>query len=109
MTDRILTPFKQIDWQRATVILSAQVSGGTAAMARSRRSKSQEVAALGAAIDDLYDYGRPPKARSGRPAPEDPTTWTVKDDWPEPGTQGLPRYGFSGRSKGLIIGRFSES
>jgi hypothetical protein len=22
-------------------------------------------------------------ARAGRPAPEDPTTWTVTDDWPE--------------------------
>ena len=33
--------------------------------------------------DDLYDYAHQPAARAGRPAPEDTTTWTVKDDWPE--------------------------
>ena len=53
-------------------------------MTRSRKSKSQDIAAPGAAsTDDLYDYARPPAARAGRPAPEDQTSWTVKDDWPE--------------------------
>ena len=38
---------------------------------------------------DLYDYACPSASRPsrkpspGRPAPEDPTTWTVTDDWPE--------------------------
>ena len=32
---------------------------------------------------DLYDYARPPTRRVGRPAPEDTTIWTVRDDWPE--------------------------
>ena len=40
--------------------------------------------APGVLPDDLYDYTRPRRARRpGRRAPEDPTTWTVKDDWPE--------------------------
>jgi hypothetical protein len=53
-------------------------------MTRSRRPKAQEPSLLGAApADDFYDYARPPAPRPGRPAPEDPTTWTVKDDWPE--------------------------
>ena len=48
------------------------------------QSKPQDIAPSGAAPnDDLYDYARPPTARPGRPAPEDPTTWTVTDDWPE--------------------------
>jgi hypothetical protein len=62
----------------------AQVPCDTATMARSRKSKPQDIAPLGAAqSDDLYDYARPPAARPGRPAPENPTTWTVKDEWPE--------------------------
>jgi hypothetical protein len=53
-------------------------------MARSRKSKSQDAAPPGAApVDDLYDYARTPSGRRRRPALEDPTTWTVKDDWPE--------------------------
>jgi hypothetical protein len=53
-------------------------------MARSRKSKLRDIAAPDVhPADDLYDYARPAAARSGRPAPEDPTTWTVKDDWPE--------------------------
>ena len=53
-------------------------------MTRSRKPKSQEATPPGTtSADDLYDYARPPAARPGRPAPEDPTTWTVKDDWPE--------------------------
>jgi hypothetical protein len=53
-------------------------------MARSRKSRSRGVVPPDAAVgDDLYDYARPPAARPGRPAPEDPTTWIVKDDWPE--------------------------
>jgi hypothetical protein len=52
-------------------------------MARARKSQRQNIAAPGAVPDDLHDYARPPARRRGRPAPEDPTTWTVKDDWPE--------------------------
>jgi len=67
-----------------SAILLAEVPCDTAAMARSRKSKSRGVAPPGAApADDLYDYARLPKPRPGRPAPEDPPSWTVKDDWPE--------------------------
>jgi hypothetical protein len=52
-------------------------------MARPRKSHRQNLAAGDALPDDLYDYARPPVARPGRPAPEDLTIWTVKDDWPE--------------------------
>jgi hypothetical protein len=52
-------------------------------MARPRKSRRQNLTAADARPDDLYDYARPPARRPGRPAPEDPTTWTVKDDWPE--------------------------
>jgi hypothetical protein len=49
-------------------------------MAYTRKSRLQG----GVLPDDLYDYTRPRRAqRPGRPAPEKPTTWTVKDDWPE--------------------------
>jgi len=51
-------------------------------MARPRKSTPEDIAAPGEAPDDLYDYARPPARRPGRPAPEDPTTWTVTDDWP---------------------------
>jgi hypothetical protein len=52
-------------------------------MTRSRKSCRQKVAADAALPDDLYDYARLPLRRPGRPAPDDPTTWTVRDDWPE--------------------------
>ena len=52
-------------------------------MARPRKSRLQCVAAPDAVPDDLYDYARPPARRPGRPAMDDSTTWTVKDDWPE--------------------------
>jgi hypothetical protein len=52
-------------------------------MARTRNSRPRDIIAPGTTSDDLYDYARPPARRSGRPAPEDPTTWTVTDDWPE--------------------------
>jgi hypothetical protein len=67
-----------------SAILLAEVPCDTAVMARSRKSKAQDAAPPGAASgDDLYDYAYPPAARPGRPPPEDPTTWTVTDDWPE--------------------------
>jgi hypothetical protein len=56
----------------------ARVPCDTAVMARPRKSRPQCVAAP----DDLYDYARPPARRPGRPGPEDPTAWAVKDDWP---------------------------
>jgi hypothetical protein len=52
-------------------------------MARRRKSKPQDLDAPGAAPDDFYDYARAPARRLGRPTLDDPTTWTVKDDWPE--------------------------
>jgi hypothetical protein len=52
-------------------------------MARTRKSGPHDIAAPGEAPDDLYDYARLPAGRAGRPAPEEPSTWTVKDDWPE--------------------------
>jgi hypothetical protein len=52
-------------------------------MARPRKSRQQNLAAADAPADDLYDYARPPARRPGRPTPDDPSTWTVKDDWPE--------------------------
>jgi hypothetical protein len=54
----------------------------TGAMARSQKSRRQR-ASFGAALDDLYDYARPPARRAGRPAKGDPTEWTVTDDWPD--------------------------
>ncbi len=52
-------------------------------MARTRKSLAKNAAAPDALADDLYDYARPSARRRGEPAREDPTTWTVKDDWPE--------------------------
>jgi hypothetical protein len=51
-------------------------------MARPRKSRPQDITVPGALPDDLYDYARPPTRRRGEPVPEDPTTWTVTDDWP---------------------------
>lgn len=51
-------------------------------MARTRKSAKNAVAP-DALADDLYDYAHPPARRLRGPAPEDPTTWTVTDDWPE--------------------------
>ncbi|HEY2231187.1 MAG TPA: hypothetical protein VGI22_26310 [Xanthobacteraceae bacterium] len=52
-------------------------------MARPRKSRPPDVAAPAEAPDDLYDYAQPLPRRLGRPAPEDPSIWTVTDDWPE--------------------------
>jgi hypothetical protein len=52
-------------------------------MARPRKSRPQDVTAAGEAPDTRPDSARRPARRPGRPAPEDPTTWTVTDDWPE--------------------------
>jgi hypothetical protein len=52
-------------------------------MARPRKSPPQNVTTPHALADDLYDYARPSARRPGRQAPDDPPTWTVKDDWPE--------------------------
>ena len=51
-------------------------------MARPQKSRRRG-ASLDATADDLYDYARLHVRRPGRLAVEDPTTWTVKDDWPE--------------------------
>jgi hypothetical protein len=58
-------------------------------MARPRKSRLQHITAPNGVPLDLYDYAQQPASRSGRklspgrPAPEDPTTWTVTDDWSE--------------------------
>jgi hypothetical protein len=58
-------------------------------MARPRKSRQQDITAPNTVPVDLYDYARPPASRPsrklspGRPAPDDPSTWTVTDDWPE--------------------------
>jgi len=52
-------------------------------MARSRKSRRRRAAPIDAASSDLYDYARRRAPRPGRPAAEAPSTWTVKDDWPE--------------------------
>jgi hypothetical protein len=51
-------------------------------MPRPRKSRTRNPAAADPSID-LYDYARLPARRPGRPAADDSTTWTVKDDWPE--------------------------
>ena len=68
---------------RTSAILLAQVLCETPAMARPRKPHRQNLAAGDALPDDLYDYARPSTPRATRPVAEDPTTWTVKDDWPE--------------------------
>lgn len=52
-------------------------------MAHSHKLRRQRTASFAAAPDDLYDYARPPARRPGRAAKNDPTAWTVTDDWPE--------------------------
>ena len=52
-------------------------------MARKRKSRKQNITMVVGLPDDLYDYARPPARRAGQPAPEDTTTWTVTDDWPD--------------------------
>lgn len=52
-------------------------------MARPRKSRAQDINVPGEAPDDLYDYARPPARRAGRSTPDDSTSWTVTDDWPE--------------------------
>jgi len=52
-------------------------------MARTRKSRTRKATPEDGLPDDLYDYARPPTRRAGRPAPEDTTTRTVTDDWPE--------------------------
>jgi hypothetical protein len=32
---------------------------------------------------DVYDYAHPRARHPRQPAPDDPTAWTVTDDWPE--------------------------
>ncbi len=66
-----------------SAILLTEVSCDTCGMVRSRKSRRRRVAPIDAASNDLYDYARRRAPRPGRPAPEDPSTWTVKDDWPE--------------------------
>ncbi len=66
-----------------SVILLAEVPCDTEVMARPRKSRPQDITVSGEAPVDLYDYARLPARRRSRPAPEDPTTWIVKDDWPE--------------------------
>jgi hypothetical protein len=69
---------------RASVILLAEVQCHSAGMARRSRISSVDA---GETPADLFDYARSPAASrerkhsSGRPTPEEPSTWTVTDDW----------------------------
>jgi hypothetical protein len=66
-----------------SAILLAHLRCDTELMARTRKSRTEKTTAKGVLPDDLYDYACPPDRRVGRPAQEDPTTWTVTDDWPD--------------------------
>jgi hypothetical protein len=74
---------------RTWVILLAEVPCDTWGMARRRKSRTQDIAAPGGVPIDLYDYAHPSASRSSRKVshsrldPDDPSTWTVRDDWPE--------------------------
>ena len=65
------------------MILMTAVACETLAMAWRRRSRLSDIRATGEAPGDLYDYARPHARRPGRPVADDPSTWTVTDDWPE--------------------------
>jgi len=52
-------------------------------MSRSQNSRRRRLVTSGVAPDDLYDYAKPPRRRSGRPLRNDPATWVVRDDWLE--------------------------
>jgi hypothetical protein len=58
-------------------------------MARPRKSRLKDITAPSDVLVDLYDYARPSASRPGRkpspgrPTADDPSTWTVTDDWPE--------------------------
>jgi hypothetical protein len=74
---------------RTSVILLAEVLCDTSGMARRRKFRPQDVTAPGGVPIDLYDYAHPSASRSSwkvspsRLDPDDPRTWTVRDDWPE--------------------------
>jgi len=52
-------------------------------MARRRKSRPEDLTAPGEPPDDLYDYLRPYARRPGRLRSDDPSIWTVSDDWPD--------------------------
>lgn len=53
-------------------------------MTRAQKSHRRRVGNGGVTPDDLYDYAKPPRRASGRPSRQDPMTWTVTDDGPDP-------------------------
>ena len=67
----------------ASAILLAKMQREIPSMARKRKSRIRKTTTEDGLPADLYDYARPPAHRVGRPAPEDTTTWTVTDDWPD--------------------------
>ena len=71
------------DGNRGVAILLAKMQCEIPSMARKRKSRTRKTTAEDGLPADLYDYARPPARRAGRPAPEDTTTWTVTDDWPD--------------------------
>jgi hypothetical protein len=50
-------------------------------MTRPRRSRARD--RTGDEPLDVYDYAHRCARRPRRPAPADPTIWTVTDDWPD--------------------------
>jgi hypothetical protein len=64
-------------------ILLAKMQREIPIMARKRKSRTRKTTVENGLPADLYDYARQPARRAGRPAPQDTTTWTVTDDWPD--------------------------
>ena len=52
-------------------------------MTRSQNSRRRQLRKSGVVPDDLYGYATPPSRRPGRTIRNDPTTWIIKDGWPE--------------------------
>src|SRR5258707_14229562 len=72
---------------RTSAILLAEVPCDSSRMTRTRTSRVHDRTSDEPL--DVYDYARPRARRSRRPMPDDSTSWTVTDDWPEavPGTE----------------------
>jgi hypothetical protein len=66
---------------RTSVILLAEVPCDSSCMTRTRRSKAHY--RTGDEPLDVHDYAHPRARRPRRPMQDDPTSWTVTDNWPE--------------------------
>ena len=66
---------------RTSAILLAEVPCDSSCMTRTRRSRAHN--RTGDEPLDVYDYAHRRARRPRRPMPDDRSTWTVTDDWPE--------------------------